>query len=379
MVAQPRDYYEVLGVSKSASAEELKRAYRNLARKFHPDVNKAPDAADKFKEIQGAYDVLSDENKRRQYDRFGHEGVNGGGADAGFGGFPGGMGDIFDIFFGGGAATRPGSGGSTVVRGDDLREDLELTLEEVASGVEKTIRFQRMESCETCQGNGSKPGTSADTCPQCHGTGQIRFSQATLLGTFHSTQTCTRCRGNGKIITNPCGTCNGSGRLRKMRERTVKIPAGADTGMRLRLVGEGDAGERNGPAGDLYLVLYVQDHSVFERHGNDIVCEVPITFARAALGGSIEIPIIGGTDELKIPEGTQSGHRFTLRGKGIPDINGRGKGDQYVIVNVQVPTKLTTEQRELLKQFAATTGENVHETHDGKAGGILGRIFGHQG
>jgi molecular chaperone DnaJ len=375
MVAQPRDYYEVLGVSKTASAEEVKRAYRNLARKFHPDVNKASDAADKFKEIQSAYDVLSDENKRRQYDRYGHEAANGG-VDAGFGGFPGGVGDIFDIFFG--QATRGATGGSTVVRGDDLREDMELTLEEVATGVEKTIRFQRMESCETCQGSGSKPGTSADTCPQCHGTGQLRFSQSTLLGTFHSTQTCTRCRGTGKVITSPCGTCNGSGRNRKTRERTVKIPPGADSGMRLRLVGEGDAGERGGPAGDLYLVLYVQDHPTFERHGNDVYCEVPISFARAALGGTVEVPILGGKEDLKIPEGTQSGHRFTLRGKGIPDINGRGKGDQHVIVQVQVPTRLTAEQRELLKQFAATTGEQLNQSQEQK-GGILGRIFGNQG
>jgi molecular chaperone DnaJ len=375
MVAQPRDYYEVLGVSKTASAEEVKRAYRNLARKFHPDVNKASDAADKFKEIQSAYDVLSDETKRRQYDRYGHEAANGG-MDGGFGGFPGGVGDIFDIFFG--QATRGATGGSTVVRGDDLREDLELTLEEVATGVEKTIRFQRMESCETCQGSGSKPGTSADTCSQCHGTGQIRFSQSTLLGTFHSTQTCTKCRGTGKVITSPCGTCSGSGRNRKTRERTVKIPAGADSGMRLRLVGEGDAGERGGPAGDLYLVLYVQDHSSFERHGNDVYCEVPISFARAALGGTVEVPILGGKEDLKIPEGTQSGQRFTLRGKGIPDINGRGKGDEHIIVQVQVPTRLTAEQRELLKQFAATTGEQVNQSQEQK-GGILGRIFGNQG
>ncbi|MDW8208112.1 MAG: molecular chaperone DnaJ [Chloroherpetonaceae bacterium] len=376
MVAQPRDYYEVLGVSRNASPEELKRAYRNLARKYHPDVNKAPDAAEKFKEIQAAYEVLSDENKRRQYDRYGHEGVNGG-VDAGFGGFPGGVGDIFDIFFGG-MGVRTGAS-TTVVRGDDLREDLELTLEEVAAGVEKTIRFHRMETCDTCQGSGSRPGTSADVCPQCHGAGQIRFSQATLLGTFHSTQTCTRCRGAGRVVTTPCAACSGSGRVRRLRERTVKIPAGADTGMRLRLVGEGDAGERNGPAGDLYLVIHVLDHPVFERHGNDIVCEVPISFARAALGGTIEIPVLGGREELKIPEGTQSGQRFTLRGKGIPDINGRGKGDQHVIVTVQVPTRLTAEQRQLLRQFAATMGEQIHDPHDHRPGGILGRIFGNPG
>lgn len=375
MSSQQRDLYEVLGVSRNASAEELKRAYRNLAKKYHPDINKAADAADRFKEVQGAYDILSDESKRRQYDRYGLEATSGGAP----GGFPGGaanpFGDIFDIFFGGGQTTR-GGGTSTVIRGDDLREDIELTLEEAATGIEKLIRFQRMETCDTCQGSGSRPGTGADTCPQCRGAGQMSFTQNTLLGTFHSTQTCTRCRGTGKIVSNPCQTCTGSGRVRTTRERSVSIPAGVDTGMRKRLVGEGDAGERGGPAGDLYLVFYVREHDVFERRGNDLYCEVPVSFARAALGGPIPIPIINGADELKIPEGTQPGQVFPLRGKGIPDVSGRGKGDQYVVIKVQVPTKLTPEQRELLKQFAATTGEKVQDAADGK--GILGRIFGHQ-
>ncbi|HZO88601.1 MAG TPA: molecular chaperone DnaJ [Chthonomonadaceae bacterium] len=376
MAAQPRDYYEVLGVSRTASAEELKRAYRNLAKKYHPDLNKAPDAAEKFKEIQAAYDVLSDENKRRQYDRYGQEGLNGVGAEGFPGGFGAGMGgpfgDIFDIIFG--AQTAGRGAGSHVVQGDDLREDLELTLEEVATGVEKTIRFPRMETCDTCKGSGARPGTNADTCPQCRGAGQIQFTQNTILGTFHSTQTCTRCHGTGRVITSPCATCSGSGRVRKIRERPVKVPAGVDTGMRLRLIGEGDAGERGGPAGDLYLVIYVRDHEIFERRGNDLYCEVPISFARAALGDTIQVPVINGTEELKIPEGTQSGQTFTLRGRGLPDFHGRGKGDEYVIVKVQVPTKLTPEQRELLKQFAATMGEHLH---DGENKGILGRLFGH--
>ncbi len=378
MAAQPRDYYEALGVSKTASAEELKRAYRNLAKKYHPDINRASDAADKFKEIQSAYDTLSDETKRRQYDRFGPEGVNGG-----EGGFPGGQagaspfGDIFttifDDFLGGGAGAR---GAASVVRGDDLREDLELTLEEVASGVEKTIKFGRMETCDTCQGSGAKPGTSADTCSQCNGAGQITFSQNTLLGTFRSTQPCSKCRGTGKTIASPCPTCSGNGRVRKTRERSVKITAGVDTGMRLRLVGEGDAGERNGPSGDLYIVLYVREHDTFERQGNDIYCEVPVSFARAALGDTLKVPVLNGAEDLKIPEGTQPGQKFTLRGKGLPDINGRGKGDEHILVRVQVPTKLTHEQRELLRQFAATTGERVAEGHGGK-NGILGKILGH--
>lgn len=367
MVAETRDFYEILGVARTAGAEDIKKAYRNLARKFHPDVNREEDAAEKFKEIQRAYDTLSDEGKRRQYDQFGAEGpgMNGMGG-AGFG-------DIFDIFFNmggmGGAAQ-----GQQVARGDDLREDLELTLEEVATGVEKTVKFRRFETCDTCTGSGAQPGTQTDTCPQCHGTGQIRFAQNTFLGTFQGSQTCTKCRGTGKIIPNPCTTCSGTGRQRKMRERTFKVPAGTPHGLRLRLVNEGDAGERGGPSGDLYLVLHVLEHDVFERDGNNLYMEVPISFAKAALGDTLKIPqIVGSEEELKIPEGTQSGQTFTMRGKGLPDINGRGKGDLNVVVRVQVPTKLTQEQRELLRQFASTTGENLHQNEDK---GILGRIFG---
>ncbi len=376
MAAQQRDYYEILGVARNASAEELKRAYRNLAKKYHPDINKSADSSDKFKEIQAAYDTLNDEAKRKRYDRYGVEGVNAGEGFAGAAGESP-FGDIFDMFFGQQTGARRGPGTESVLRGDDLREDMELTLEEVASGVEKTIRFPRMETCDTCNGNGAKPGTNPDTCPQCHGQGQVRFTQNTLLGTFHSAQPCNRCRGTGKIIANPCGVCSGAGRLRKTRERSVKIPAGADTGMRLRLIGEGDAGERGGPSGDLYIVLYVKDHELFERRGNDLFTQAPISFARAALGGIIQVPIVNGVEDLKIPEGTQSGQTFTMRGKGIPDINGRGKGDEHVVVHVQVPTKLTAEQREILKQFAATMGEKTQETHE--KGNILGRLFGHQG
>lgn len=376
-MATTQDFYEVLGVSRTASAEEIKRAYRNLAKKYHPDINKAPEAAEKFKQINEAYETLSDEGKRRQYDRYGPEGP---GMDAGFGGGFGGPGagftDIFTVFdeMLGGMGTRRGP--QTVVRGDDLRLDLELTLEEVATGVEKTIKLQRMELCDSCKGSGAKPGTGADTCPQCHGLGQIRFSQNTFMGTVTASQTCSRCRGTGKIIPNPCADCNGTGRQRKSRERNVKIPAGVETGHRLRLPGEGDAGERGGPSGDLYLVLYVKEHEVFERNGNDIYCEVPISFVRAALGGVLTIPVLNGMDELKIPEGTQSGQVFTLRGKGLPDVSGRSKGDQYVRVQVQVPTKLTQEQRELLRQFAATLGEKV-TPDSGRGKGILGAIFGH--
>lgn len=370
-MAQQHDFYEVLGVAHDASAEEVKRAYRNLAKRYHPDVNKAADAADRFKEIQAAYDVLGDEEKRRHYDRFGPEGLNGGagGFRVDFGDSP--FNDIFDIFMGGGARPRTGP---SVLRGDDLREDIELTLEEAATGVEKILRFLRLETCETCQGSGARPGAGAETCPQCRGAGQIRFEQNTILGRFTSAQTCGRCRGTGKVITNPCATCTGTGRMRVTRERSVKIPAGADNGMRLRLVGEGDAGERGGAAGDLYLVLYVQDHPIFERRGNDLYTELPISFATAALGGTVQVPVINGIEELKIPEGTQSGQEFVLRGRGIPDLNGRGKGDEHIYVQVIVPTKLTAEQKESLKAFAATLGEKAQEHPEGR--GFLGRLFG---
>ena len=371
MASQARDYYDVLGVSKTASAEELKRAYRNLAKKYHPDINKADDAAERFKEVQGAYDTLSDDKKRQNYDRFGTDAPDSGG----FGGGGEGFTDIFDMFFGQQTQQRRGDARPNVIRGDDLREDMELTLEEAATSVEKTIKFQRMETCDTCQGNGAKPGTKPETCSQCQGTGQLRHSQSTLLGTFHTTHPCPKCRGTGNIIPQPCVTCAGSGRTRKTRERSVKIPAGADTGMRMRLIGEGDAGANGGPSGDLYLVLYVRDHELFERRGNDLFFECNISFAQAALGDTVQVPVINGLEELKIPEGTQSGQAFTLRGKGLPDINGRGKGDEHIVVKVQVPTKLSAEQRDLLKQFAATMGENHTEQHHNK--GIMGRLFGH--
>jgi molecular chaperone DnaJ len=373
MAAQSRDYYEVLGVTREASAEDLKRAYRNMARKFHPDVNRAPEATDRFKEIQEAYDVLSDDSRRRQYDRYGHAGLNGnGGFSEGFGaGGP--FGDIFDIFFGAQNAARTGS---TVLRGDDLRLDLELTLEDAVLGVEKTVQIQRLEACEVCRGSGARPGTQAETCGECRGAGEVRFSRPTLLGTFTSTQTCPRCRGTGKTIASPCEACRGAGRTRKLRDRNVKVPPGADTGMRLRLPGEGDAGDRGGPAGDLYLVIHVKEHELFERRGNDLYCEAPMSFARAALGGTIQVPVINGVEDLKIPEGTQPGQVFTLRGKGVPDINGRGRGDQHVIVKVEVPTRLTAEQRELLRQFAASFDDPAGDGADNK--GLFERIFGHQ-
>jgi molecular chaperone DnaJ len=374
-MAGKRDYYEVLGVSRTASAEEVKRAYRNLARKYHPDVNKAPDADAKFKEINEAYDCLSDEAKRRAYDRYGAEGLNGGMAGGpGFGGpgfGTGGIGDIFDIFFGAGGG-RPAASANMPERGDDLRTDLEITLEEAVLGAEKTLRYQRLENCDACSGTGAKPGTSVDTCPVCRGSGYVRHTQNTLLGTFQTTAPCGRCRGEGRVVQSPCDRCSGGGRVRKMREVSLRIPAGADNGTRLRRAGDGDAGLRGGDPGDLYVVLHVKEHSLFERRGNDLYCEVPVSFVTAALGGQITVPLINGEEKLDIPEGTQSGTAFTLRGKGAPDLNGRGRGNQYVIVRVKVPTKLSNDQKQLLRNFARSLGEEPEQPEDK---GFLGRLF----
>jgi molecular chaperone DnaJ len=374
MAAQSRDFYEVLGVSKSASAEEIKRAYRNLAKKFHPDVNKEADAVDKFKELQTAYGVLSDDGKRRQYDRFGEAGVTGGAA-----GFPGGFGSADDLFGDLFATIFQDAGGggrrqsSTVIQGDDVAVELEITLDDAVLGSEKVIRYPRLEVCDTCHGSGSQPGTKPDECSQCHGSGKMRYTQRTPFMNFVTEQTCTRCGGTGKVILNPCGKCN-HGRVRKTRERSIRIPAGVDTGRRIHLPGEGDAGALGGPAGDCYVVIIVKEHSIFERHDNDLYCKVEVSFARAALGGAIEVPVVGGTEEIKLPEGTQSGQEFLLRGKGVPDLRGRGRGDQHVFIQVQVPTKLTPEQRALLQQFAATMGEKIDTHSNGK--GLLGRILG---
>ncbi len=368
-MTEKRDYYEVLGLSRNATQEDIKRSFRTLARRYHPDVNKESDAEAKFKEINEAYEVLSDVEKRQTYDRFGHEGLNGSGAgSAGFG-FTG-FGDIFDAFFG--TSQRPHQAASASMRGDDLRQDIEITLEEAAQGVTKVIRYTHLETCDLCDGSGAQPGTHTEICSACRGTGYVRHTQNTLLGTFQTTAPCGRCRGEGRIITTPCAQCAGNGRLRKTRERSLKIPAGVDTGSRIRLSGEGDAGLRGGPPGDLYVVLRVQPHDVFERRDRDLYCEVPVSFCLATLGGQIEVPIIGGTDKLSIPEGTQTGTSFVLKGKGMPDLNGYGRGNQYVVLRVEVPRKLTAEQRQALRQFAATMGEEPAE--DGK--GFFARLFG---
>jgi molecular chaperone DnaJ len=371
MAAQSSDYYDLLGVQRDASADEIKRAYRNLARKYHPDFNKEEDAAEKFKELQTAYEILSDDTKRQQYDRYGEAAFANNGAGAGFGGYGAApFGDIFSTFF---EDMMGGGRSSTVeVRGDDLRHDTEITLEEAATGVEKTLKYQRLETCDTCEGSGAKPGTSADVCSQCKGQGQVRFSQNTLLGTFHTTQTCPRCKGRGYTITSPCGGCAGTGRKRKTVEKSVKIPAGADTGMRLRLSNEGDAGMNGAGAGDLYVYLHVREHKLFERRGNDLHATIPISYPTLALGGTIQAPLVIGTEEIRIPEGTQSGHTFTLRGRGIPDVRGRHTGDLHLTVHAAVPTHLNTEQREALQRFADTLGEPHTEQK-----GFFGKLFGH--
>lgn len=367
-----RDYYDILGISRSASAEEIKRAYRNLARKYHPDVNKQAGAEEKFKEINEAYDVLSEDSKRRAYDRFGHEAVNGaaagpGGYGAGFGGLD----DIFNMFVNFGP--RGAAPTATAERGDDLRYDLEITLEEAALGIEKTVQFNRIETCDLCHGSGARPGTQVDMCPTCKGVGVVRHTQNTLLGTFQTSTTCPRCHGEGRAVSNPCPQCNGGGRLRKTRERTIRIPAGVDTGSRIRVAAEGDSGLRGGEPGDLYVVIYVKPHDLFERRGNDLYCEMPVGFVTASLGGQITVPTIYGEEKLAIPEGTQSGASFRLKDKGMAKYPPPGRGDLYVIVKVAVPTKLTADQRHLLRQLAESLGEEVHDHGDDK--GFLGRLF----
>ena len=364
-MAEKQDYYETLGVSRDASQDDIKKAYRRLAHKHHPDVSAGDkqDAEARFKEIGEAYAVLSDPEKREIYDRYGHRGFeqgNGGGT-GGFGDF-GGFGDIFDMFFGG-ASTTGSRSRSVDERGNDLRHDIEITLEEAAHGTENTIRLTRMETCETCSGSGAQPGTHTETCGICHGNGQVRQQQQTIFGTQIRITTCPKCHGEGRVISTPCTKCGGHGRVRKTIEKTVDIPAGVDTGMRVRLAGEGDAGMRGGMHGDLYIFIHVRKHKIFERKGNDLWCEVPISFVLASLGGSLDVPIIDGSEELGVSPGTQSREIYVLRGKGMPDPSGRGNGDLNVVIKVETPTKLTDEQKTMLRQFASSRGEEIKEAH----------------
>src|SRR6478672_2552450 len=349
-----RDYYTVLGINRDASEDEIKKAYRKLAMKHHPDRNPEKGAEESFKEAKEAYEILSDAKKRAAYDQFGHAGVDAsagfGAAGArgaeGFGGFADAFGDIFGEIFGQG---RGGSRGNGVFRGADLRYNLELTLEDAARGSEVKIRIPTMESCESCHASGAKPGTQPQTCPTCHGRGEVRVSQ----GFFSIQQTCPQCHGTGKIVPEPCTACNGAGRVKKHKTLSVKIPAGVDQDDRIRLTGEGEPGVNGGPPGDLYVVVNLKPHPVFQRDGADLNCEMPLGFTTAALGGEIEIPTLDGQAKLKIPPETQTGKVFRLRGKGLRGVRSREHGDLLCHVVVETPVSLTDRQRELLREFEA--------------------------
>ncbi len=340
-----RDYYEVLGVSSEASPDEIKRAYRKLAHAHHPDKNPGDRSAEeRFKEIGEAYAVLSDVERREHYDRFGTAGRPGEGSgdfDPGFGSI---FDDIFEGFFGG----RAGRSARAAHRGADLRYNLEIRFEEAATGVEKEIVIPRLEMCATCRGSGAKAGTQPVPCKACRGTGQVRFSQGFLT----VSQTCSRCRGEGRVVEHPCAACRGLGQTKAERTLTVKVPAGVETGTRLKLAGEGEVGVRGGPPGDLYVVIVVKEHPLFTRQGDDIYCEVPVSFVQATLGAQIEIPTISGRATLKIPPGTQTGAEFRIRGKGFPNVRGYGHGDLLARLFVEVPTHLSAKQRDLLEQYA---------------------------
>jgi molecular chaperone DnaJ len=357
-----RDYYEILGVNKAASDQEIKSAYRRLAVKYHPDKNPNDSSAEeKFKEAAEAYSVLQDAEQRRRYDRFGHAGVSSGaGAGSwgapGFGGIEDILGDLFgfgDVF--GGA--RAGSRRTAAQRGADLRYDLEITLEEAASGMTAQLRVPRLEGCETCKGSGAAPGTQPETCQTCGGAGQVRYQQ----GFFSVARTCNACRGAGRVIKTPCKDCNGAGRVEREKQMEVKIPAGVETGSRLRVQGEGEGGTQGGPAGDLYVVIHVAEHEQFERQGSNLYEAVPITFAQAALGADIVVKTLDGDEKLKVPMGTQTGTVFRLKGKGMPQLGGRGKGDLFVSVSVITPTSLTREQRRLLEQLAEVENKDLED------------------
>jgi len=369
MVTNKRDYYEVLGIERTATVEEVKRAYRQMARRYHPDVNPGDHSAEEqFKEIAEAYEVLSDESKRQMYDRFGHQAPAGG---DGFGGFS----DIFDLFFNSGGSRRGGP-----QRGSDLRYDIEITLEEAFAGSEKPIRFPRIETCDTCNGTGGAPGTTPETCVTCRGQGQVRQVQNTILGQVSTVATCSRCAGRGKIYRTPCTTCAGQGRLRKHREMTINVPPGVDDGMQLPFGGEGEGGANGGPSGDLYIFFHVKDHPRFQRQGRDLHTEVPLSYAQAALGDEVEVPTVGGDKgTITVPEGTQTGTAFRLRGLGMPDVrNPNVRGDLHVSVRVAVPTRLSDEEKKLLRQLAAVRDERAPQEHKGLFGRLKDALGGHE-
>lgn len=362
MAQNKRDYYEVLGVPKTASEDEIKRAFRKLAKQYHPDANPGDKSAEeKFKEVNEAYSVLSDKEKRARYDQFGHAGVDpnfssGFGGFGGFSGFDGGfdVGDIFGDFFGdifGRSSSRRSRRYDAPVRGEDLSYRLTIDFEEAAFGCKKELSYSRVEHCATCGGSGAAKGSTPETCPICHGTGQVTTQQRTPFGVMQSSRVCEHCRGKGKVVSHPCADCRGTGFVKKQKVLEVSIPAGIDDGQRISLAGQGNAGENNGPYGDLYVLISVRPHPIFERDGYNLKCEVPITFVEAALGAKVMIPTLEGKGELTIPEGTQNGTVFVVRSKGIQSINGKGRGDLYVTVNIEVPKNLTKKQKEALAAF----------------------------
>jgi len=360
MATRKRDYYEVLGVERGANADDIRKSYRKLARQFHPDVNKSSGAEAKFKEVNEAYEVLSDENKRAAYDRFGHAGVDGttgtGGFTGDFGGF-GNITDIFEEFFGFGGQ-RAGSR-RTPRRGADLRYDMSISFEEAAFGVEREIEVARFETCTRCNGRGAEPGTTPIRCNTCNGTGEVRRVQQSILGSFVNVTTCPTCRGEGETISIPCSQCRGQKRVRVVRRLTVKVPPGVDSGTQIRLTNEGELGEYGGPVGNLYVVLDVKPHQYFRRREDDIVLEVQVNVAQAALGDEIVVPTLDGDEKISLPAGTQTGRVVSIKGKGIPHLRRPGRGDQLVVVQVSIPTQLTAEQRELFAKLAKTLGKEV--------------------
>ena len=362
-MADKRDFYEVMGVPKNATEDEIKKAYRKLAKKYHPDLNPGDKEAEaKFKEVNEAYEVLSDKDKRARYDQFGHAGV-----DPNFGGGAGGspftgdidLGDIFNSFFGGFGGGARRANPNAPRRGSDTEGVVNISFEEAAKGCKKTISFNKIESCPDCGGTGAAKGTTAETCPNCRGTGVVTQTQRTPLGMFQTQGACPNCRGTGKIIKKPCPKCGGQGRVRKTRKFKVNIPAGIDDGQSIQQRGQGNAGVNGGPAGDLFVTVAIRPHPIFTRNGPDVHVDIPISFAQAALGDTLQVPTIDGRIEYKIPEGTQTGTTFRMRGKGIQNVNGRGRGDQYVRVNIEVPKNLSDKQKKLLREFEETsTDEN---------------------